>query len=244
MQSNSSTPSGLHTPSASISAPVTNTVAATGSTAGLDSQDQLLHNMLTSLARVSGLDRGMRNSDLTTGLISQGVDQPFQFCWTTLHGVDKAQAPTDLDLINVKSIKNFMAHFARVIVKDLKVTVVADPELIGAAAQISVGWIPSGKTKPAQTANMKGTPGMKTFIIGGMAFAGHQFEVPCAFDLGIQPILKAPLPFSNTPKLVAGCHGVYAADGSGKKKADVCDLIVSGTLVYEGVFAQDWSEIV
>lgn len=212
-----------------------------------DEMNQSMNQMPTPSLNVNSLP--------STGIVVQTQQQRFKYALD----FEKWDA-SSVETYVVKeraSIKNFCARFARVTIKSLKVEVVPRGRALNKAAEVYMAWLPHSVTSPTAHDTLMGYANSEQVSFGGPTITGFRPQLVCDFTNGIQPVIKAPLEFATTPKLVIMAWGTEVTKsvtlatthsparetvtlGQTIAAAGLANFYVSGVVEYEGAFASGW----
>lgn len=151
-----------------------------------------------------------------------GVVIPFQHLWYDLTGAETGVA--SLDIKTLQDVRDLSKCFRDAELVTLEAVIYPSAPAFKSPVTVDLVWLPADDNIDASSKVIK-TAGATRFTCGGLAISNNGI-LPC--NLGfVNGILKAPIPYSNTPKLFATFH--QNPDASVKSKV-AASVIVRGSL--------------
>lgn len=159
------------------------------------------------------MPKGNPLTSLFSGQPGPGIELPFQF---VIYNHDGSPKYLTQGITSFKGVQNLLCHGRLCTLKELECVVAPTFQATKFATTIDVSWT-SNDVVP-NTNNILNYPSSSRITIGGPLAFGPSI-VPCPFGY-INPVIKAPLAFTDFPRLSVACM----ENPTAKREAPNCIL--------------------
>lgn len=139
---------------------------------------------------------------------SSSVTLPFQHLYYDLTGTESGTTSTTV--VELSSIKSLIKYYRNARLVSVEAVLFATSNSVSTPVTIDLVWT----TADVTATDILSTPGGVRFTLGGLNVTNGG-ELPCPLDY-INPIIKAPLSFSDSPRLCVKFHKISDKNNSPK----------------------------
>lgn len=152
------------------------------------------------------------------------VKIPFQYLAADLLGTEQKIYTVTVNAIDV--ITRHTRYFRDARLSHLEAVVFPTNESYKIPVSVDLVWTPADVT--LSTGDVMKTPGSAKITVGGLNLVNHGV-LPC--NLGyVNPIVKSPIPYSNSPRLNIDFHQATDAVAEGLKAKRKGQVFIRGTI--------------
>nr|WBM81660.1 MAG: coat protein [Myotis brandtii tymo-like virus 1] len=153
-----------------------------------------------------------------------GVTIPFQFWAAGLRGTEKNIYTVTVNSLDV--ITRHTKYYRDAQLTHLEAVVYPTSNSYKIPVTVDLVWTPADVT--LSTGEVMKTPGSAKITVGGLNLVNHGV---LACDLGyVNPILKSPIPYTNSPRLNIDFHQSPEAVAEGTRSTEKGDVYIRGVV--------------